>query len=75
MERIGMRLSIAAYITGIKFGFCQVKQCPTAPADVKPKLLKVRKPKSRRGLRPGSAGAEWQHPYSIWFLSFFFSLK
>ena len=32
---LGMRLSIAAHITGIKFGSCQVKKCQNSPADVK----------------------------------------
>ena len=39
MKRIGMRLSIVAHITGIKFGSCQVKKCPTSPADVKSKIF------------------------------------
>ena len=38
MESIGMRLSIAAHITGIKVGSCQVKKCPTSPANVKAKI-------------------------------------
>ncbi len=34
MERNGQRISIAAHVTGIRYGSLHVKQCPTAPADV-----------------------------------------
>ena len=38
-ERNGQRISIAAHVTGMKFGYLQIKACPTAPTDVKAKII------------------------------------
>ena len=38
MEWNRQRISIAAHVTGIKFGSLQVKQCPMAPANVWAKI-------------------------------------
>ncbi len=38
-ERVGPRLSIAAHITGQRFGSLQVRACPSAPTDVKAKII------------------------------------
>ena len=39
MEWNRQRISIAAHVTGIKFGSLQVKQCPTAPANVRAMII------------------------------------
>ena len=51
MKRIGMRLSIVAHITGIKFGSCQVKKCPTSPADVKSKIFEGEEAKKSKAAK------------------------
>ena len=51
MERIGMRLSIVAHITGIKFGSCQVKKCPTSPPDVKSKIFEGEEAKKSKAAK------------------------
>ena len=43
-----MRLSIAAHITGIKFGSCQEKQCSTAAANVKAEEAKKSRAAKRK---------------------------
>ncbi len=50
MELNGQRISIAAHVTGIKFGSLQVKQCPTAPADDRAKIIQEEEAKKRKRL-------------------------
>ena len=52
-ERIGPRLSIAAHITGLKFGTLQVRSCPTAPNDVKAKIIEEENVKKSKAAGSG----------------------
>jgi hypothetical protein len=66
-ERVGQRLSIAAHITGLKFGSLSVRQCRTVPTEVKAKIIQQeeekkkqaskRKAESVRGILESSAQA------------------
>ena len=47
MERNGQSISIAAHVTGIRYGSLHVKQCPTAPADVKAKIIQEEEAKKK----------------------------
>jgi hypothetical protein len=50
MEWSRQRISIAAHVTGIKFGSLQVKQCPMAPANVWAKIIQEEEVEKRKQL-------------------------
>ena len=57
-ERIGPRLSIAAHITGLKFGTLQVRSCPTAPNDVKAKIIEEENVKKSKAAKRKAESVE-----------------